>query len=812
MFYMDCDIMSLYDTYLKNSKLAQTQGLYDPQSEHDACGVGFVASIDGVSRRDVLDKAIGALGAVWHRGAVDSDGKTGDGAGLKCQIPQEFFVNYIEQSGRYNHTGTLAVGQIFLPRLNLNDQEAARTIVEREVLAQGYAIYGWRQVPVDVSVLGDKAKSNRPEIEQIIISNRNSDTDTNSFERNLYFIRRRIEKAILAHNIDNFYICSLSSRDIIYKGMFLAQNIAEFYPDLLHPNFKTSYAIFHQRYSTNTYPQWKLAQPFRLLAHNGEINTLSGNVNWMKSHEIKMASDNFGIHANDIKPIIQPNGSDSAMLDNVMEIIVRAGRSAPWAKSMLVPPAWRDNHLMPEHHKALFMYANSVIEPWDGPAALVISDGDWVCAGMDRNGLRPFRYAITHDNLLVCGSEAGMVRIPQENIAFKGRLGPGQMLALNLAQGKIYNDNEIKDLLSSQAPYKDWISHVKSLDNQLICDETENNIIISENLTQKQIAFGLTHEDLELILDSAILTTKETIGSMGDDTPHAVLSKHYRPLSHFFRQRFSQVTNPPIDALRETHVMSLVTRFGNLQNVLDESESQLDIHTLESPVLTNGMYYKLSNIMQDKKFIIDCTFDKNDAVDLKQSIHYITSEALDAVRLGHKHLILTDESVDCDNIAIPMILAVGAVHSALVKSGLRSNTSINVRSGECLDSHYLAVLIGVGATTVNPYIICDTIKTRHEKGKYKDYSLSKALIAYKKSLESGLLKILSKSGISVLSSYRGGYNFEVIGLSRALVSEFFPGLQSRISGLGFNGIYKKITDQHSKAFDNFNSLLPIGGF
>ncbi len=805
--------MFSYDAYLENAKLAETQGLYNPDSEHDACGVGFIAAIDGKPRREILDKAIEALGAVWHRGAVDSDGKTGDGAGLKFQIPQEFFIKHIQQSRPDYHKNKIAVGQIFLPRLNLTEQETARTIVEREVLAQGYSICGWRQVPVNVSILGDKAKSNRPEIEQIMISNRDTDDNDDVFERNLYFIRRRIEKAILTANIDNFYICSLSCRDIIYKGMFLAQNIAEFYPDLLNPYFITRYAIFHQRYSTNTYPQWKLAQPFRMLAHNGEINTLHGNVNWMKSHEIKMASDNFGDSASDIKPIIQPNGSDSANLDNVFEVIVRAGRSAPWAKSILVPPAWRDDTVMPEHHKALFMYANSVMEPWDGPAALVISDGDWICAGMDRNGLRPFRYAITHDGLLVCGSEAGMVKLSQNNIAHKGRLGPGKMLALNLAQGKIYDDTHIKDLLSSQAPYKQWLSHITSLDNHILSSDIEASLPLTENLNVKQSAFGFTHEDLELVLDSAIITSKEVLGSMGDDTPHAVLSKQYRPLSHFFRQRFSQVTNPPIDALREAHVMSLMTRFGNLQNVLDESEAQLDIYTLESPVLTNGMYHKLATMMGDKKYIIDCTFDKNlDNLDLRHAINAIVTTAIDAVKSGHKHLILTDDSVDCDNIAIPMILAVGAVHSGLVKAGLRSNASINVRSGECLDSHYLAVLIGVGATTVNPYLICDTIRLRHQQGKYKEYSVSECLTAYKKMLEGGLLKILSKSGISVLSSYRGGYNFEVIGLSRALVSEFFPGLQSRISGIGFHGILKKILEQHTKAFDTHTSLLPIGGF
>ena len=799
--------------YEKNRELLHNKGLYRKEDEHDACGVGFVVSMDGMPRRDVVQKGISALKAVWHRGAVDSDGKTGDGAGVHLRIPHGFFRDYIRNSGNDPRDDKLAVGQIFLPRLNLSAQESARSVVESEVIKQGYYIYGWRQVPVCTSVLGDKAKSNRPEIEQVIIGNRNKEESDDDYERNLFFIRRRIENRILRYNITDFYICTLSCQSIIYKGMFLAQYIADFYPDLNHPDFISDYIIFHQRYSTNTYPQWKLAQPFRCVSHNGEINTIQGNINWMKSHEIRMASDYFGQNGNDIKPVIQPESSDSAALDAVFEVLVRAGRSAPWVKAMLVPEAAQNNPLLSDKQKAMFTYAAAVMEPWDGPAALVTTDGKWICAGMDRNGLRPFRYAVTSDGLFVGGSEAGMVPFNQEMVTEKGCLGLGKMIAFDLTGSKLYHDNEIKEYLANQFPYEEWIESIKPLDALLSGFEQKVSYHVPEELQILQSAFGISYEDLELILDETVKTGKEAIGSMGDHTSHAVLSKHYRPLSHFFRQRFSQVTNPPIDPLREAHTMSLVTRFGNLKNLLDESRSQVDIFTLESPIMTNGMSYQMCDMMQQDIVQIDALFPiTSDETAFKNAVEKLIACAEEVVRAGCKHLIITDEKVSETHAPIPIILAVGGIHAHLVRQGLRSYVSLHARTGECLDAHYVAVLIGVGATTVNPYLAFEAIANRYVQGLYKNMSFDQAILNYKHALEAGLLKIISKSGISVISSYRGGYNFEAIGLSRALVSEFFPRLQSRISGIGLNGLRKKVLTQHKFAFDMQNKFLKMGGF
>ncbi|MCP1337196.1 glutamate synthase large subunit [Futiania mangrovi] len=788
------------------------EGLYDPAFEHDACGVGFVAAIDGKPRREVVEKGIAALKAVWHRGAVDADGKTGDGAGIHVEISQEFFKEHVARTGHEPLKGRLAVGQVFLPRTDFAAQEVCRTIVEQEVLKFGYYIYGWRQVPVNIDVLGEKANATRPEIEQILLAN-SKGVDEERFERDLFFIRRRVEKAAMAASIRDFYICSLSCRSIIYKGMFLAEHLSEFYPDLRDERFESRFAIFHQRYSTNTFPQWRLAQPFRMLAHNGEINTLKGNSNWMKSHEIPMASENFGVHAEDVKPIIQPGSSDSAALDAVFEVLVRAGRTAPLAKTLLVPEAWSKRvTVMPEAHRAMYAYSNSVMEPWDGPAALAATDGRWVIGGMDRNGLRPMRYAVTRDGLIVAGSEAGMVVLEENRVIEKGRLGPGRMIAVDLVEKKLYRDRAIKDKLAAEQPYEEWIQNVRELDSDIEAVR-EPRLFGKEDLRRRQVAAGLTLEDMELILHPMVEDAKEAVGSMGDDTPSAVLSKTYRPLSHFFRQNFSQVTNPAIDPLREHRVMSLKTRFGNLQNVLDESSAQVEIFTLESPVVSNGMFAKMREIMGEHVYEIDCTFAPADGDEaLKDALDAIRADAEDAVRRGFQHIVLTDEKSGADRAPVPMILATGGVHSHLVAQGLRTFCSLNVRSGECLDPHYFAVLIGCGATTVNAYLAQECIADRHARGLFGDMSLEECVARFTEAVNQGLLKIMSKMGISVISSYRGGYNFEAVGLSRALVAEFFPGMPSRISGIGLAGIQHKVMEIHEKAYGTDAVPLPIGGF
>ncbi len=786
-----------------------TKGLYRLDDERDACGVGFVVAIDGKPRRQVVENGITALKAIWHRGAVDADGKTGDGAGIHVQIPEAFFHDQVRRTGHEPVKGRIAVGQIFLPRADFGAQETCRAIVEGEILKLGYYIYGWRQVPVDISVLGEKANATRPEIEQILIANTKG-AQEETFERELYVIRRRIEKAVVAAQISGFYVCSLSCRSVIYKGMMLAEQVAEFYPDLKDDRFESAFAIYHQRYSTNTFPQWWLAQPFRMLAHNGEINTLKGNLNWMRSHEIRMASSFLGELAEDIKPIVPTGSSDSAALDAVFEVMVRAGRSAPMAKTMLVPEAWSNNDAMPDAWQAMYAYSNAVMEPWDGPAALAMTDGRWVAGGVDRNGLRPMRYVVTGDNVLIAGSEVGMVPIDEAGVQEKGRLGPGQMIAVDMVEGKLFHDSAIKDELAAMLPYAAWTQKISDLEGA-VSGEKEIRHHDGETLRRRQIAAGYSMEELETILAPMAEEAKESIGSMGDDTPAAVLSDLYRPLSHFFRQNFSQVTNPPIDPLRESRVMSLKTRFGNLKNVLDQDSSQTEIITLDSPVVTNGQFAEMVKAFGDSYRVIDCTFEAGAGPGtLRKALERIRLEAEEAVRAGTGHLILTDEHVGPEKVAMPMILAASAVHSWLTRKGLRTFCSLNVRSAECIDPHYFAVLIGVGATTVNAYLAQDSIADRIDRG-LLELSHEQAAANYREAINAGLLKIISKMGISVISSYRGGCNFEAVGLSRAVVADFFPGMHTRISGIGIAGIQKKAEAVHARAFREGVETLPIGG-
>ncbi len=787
------------------------EGMYRPEFEGDACGVGLVAATDGVASRRVVQSAIDALKAVWHRGAVDADGKTGDGAGIHVDLPASFFDDAIAAGGHRVRPNRLAVGMVFLPRTDLGAQETCRTIVESEIIEAGYTIYGWRQVPVDVRVIGMKAQATRPEIEQIMIAGPMPDAvDAAEFEKNLYLIRRRIERRVIAAQISGFYICSLSCRSIVYKGLFLAESLSEFYPDLKDERFVSRVAIFHQRYSTNTFPQWWLAQPFRCLAHNGEINTIRGNKNWMLSHEIKMASIAFGEQSEDIKPVIPAGASDTAALDAVFEAICRSGRDAPTAKLMLVPEAMGDD--TPAPHLAMYQYLASVMEPWDGPAALAMTDGRWAVAGMDRNALRPLRYTQTADGLLIVGSEAGMVQVAEANVLAKGRLGPGQMIAVDLQEGVLLEDRAIKDKIAGEADYAAMIGEFLGVED-LPAPEAIPAYFERAELTRRQVAAGQTLEDMELILAPMVETSKEAIGSMGDDTPLAVISDKPRLISQFFRQNFSQVTNPPIDPLRERHVMSLKTRFGNLANILDVEGGRSRVLVLESPVLTNADWHRLRAHFGGQSAEIRCTFPAADGPDgLRAAIARIRYEAEQAVRAGCTELFLTDEHLGADTVAIAGVLAAAAVHTHLVRRGLRSYASVNVRTAECLDTHYYAVLIGVGATTVNAYLTEASIADRQARGLFGDLSLDECLKRHRKAIDEGLLKILSKMGIAVISSYRGGYNFEAVGLSRALVNDLFPGMPAKISGEGYASLHLSAMLRHDAAWDPAVASLPIGGF
>ena len=796
--------------YQKNKRILEENHLYHASDEHDACGVGFVASIDGSQRREVVEGGIDALKAVWHRGAVDADGKTGDGAGILTQIPNNFFEDEIVKIGHEKRENPLGIGMMFLPRNDYSALEKCRTIIESELLDHGYYIYGWRQVPIDNSVIGEKANSTRPEIEQVMFVNNLEREKNFDFAKELYLIRRRLEKRIQKQQINGFYVCSLSFDSIIYKGLFLAEQLSIFYPDLVNKNFISSYALFHQRYSTNTFPSWGLAQPFRMLAHNGEINTISGNTNWMRNHQTRIASEIFGKDSEQVKPIIENNVSDSAALDAAFELYVRAGRSVPLVKTLLIPEAWsKRSELIPIEHRNMYEFSNAIVEPWDGPAAIAAVDGDWIIGGMDRNGLRPMRYSITKEGLIFVGSETGMVHVDELTINEKGRLGPGDIIGINLKEGKLFRNRQLKDRLAAEAPYEEYVKKIIRLDKRITVNKEQ---IFTEplNLRKRMIASGYTMEELELILHPMVSDAKETTGSMGDDTPVAVLSDKYRPLSHFFRQKFSQVTNPPIDSLREQNRMSLKTRFGNLQDILNPNPYEEHVFVIDSPFITNGLFKKIYSRSQDTTAYISCAVNKED-FNLKDEIERIQTEAERAVLSGKSHIILSDTEADENHLALPMILVTAAVHTDLTRKGIRSFVSIHVRSAECIDTHYFAVLVSVGATTVNPYLAQDCIHERFQKGLFGKLTFEECVQRYKKAIDQGLLKIMSKLGISVISSYRGGFNFEAIGLSRSMVNEYFLGVQSRMSGIGLTGIQKKLTDLHDYAYSESVQTLPIGG-
>ena len=794
------------NTYKKNKILLEKSHNYKEEMEHDACGVGLVASTNGKKTRKVVEYGIEALKAIWHRGAVDADGKSGDGAGIQIEIAPEFFKEKILATGHtVDDDKRICVGMVFLPRTDYSEQEKCREIIESALLQGNYYIYGWRQVPINSSVLGKTADQSRPEIAQVMFK-KNENLATNDLERDLFEIRKKIEKISRESQLKDFYICSFSSRSIVYKGMFLAEMLSEFYPDLNHDKLTSRFAVFHQRYSTNTFPSWDLAQPFRTLAHNGEINTLKGNINWMKIHEQDMSSSLFK-NLKDLKPVIR-SSSDSGALDNVFELLVHSGKLAPLIKLMMIPDAWsKRSKTVPKNHQDLFNFLNSTIEPWDGPAAICATDAKWVLASSDRNGLRPLRYTITSDDLFYAGSETGMIKIPEEKIIEKGKLGPGEIIAIDLKKGKLFKDKAIKDLLAKD--YKKYNKQIIDLEKK-ISNENERPNFSGEDLRKRQYLSGLSVEDLELILHPMAEEGKEASGSMGDDTPVAVLSSHFRPVSHYFRQNFSQVTNPPIDSLRENKVMSLKTRFGNLGNILDfDNLTEENIYVLDSPILTNSQFKKFKKFFSKKTKVIDCTFDISSS--LKERIEAIREEAETSVREGSTCLILSDKNITNQKASIPSILTVGAVHSHLVKHGLRGYCSLNVECSDALDTHSFAVLIGVGATTVNPYLAIDSIHQRFEKKLFGKTDFESCVIKFKKSIDAGLLKIMSKMGISVISSYRGGCNFEAVGLSRAIVSDYFPGMSSRISGIGVIGIEKKIKQLHKKFNAKNVFTLPIGG-
>ena len=803
---MNNDVMMLKKQLSERQRLA-AEGLYCPEYETDNCGVGLVAAVDGKPRRSVVEGAIRALKAVWHRGAVDADGKTGDGAGIHFQIPQEFFKKHIRATGHEPGEGRLAVGMVFLPSNDLAAMEKCREIIEGEISDFGHRIYGWRQVPVDTAILGRVALASRPEIEQIILENTLGVSDR-QFETDLFVIRRKIENALRAAG-QSAYICSMSCRSIIYKGLFLAEELAAFYPDLNDPLIESNFAIYHQRFSTNTFPSWNLAQPFRILAHNGEINTLRGNINWVQSHQGRLDEPSLSAHMQDVIPVIQPGSSDSSALDAAFELMLRTSRELPEVKALLIPRAWENDPHLEEKHRDFYHYANSIVEPWDGPASICAHGGRWVLAGLDRHGLRPLRYALSEDGLLVVGSEIGMLPLPEEDIVEKGQIGPGESLAVNLAEGKLYRDRPINDLLSELNPFGDWLENIIRIEDQ----EDTRQHLDKERLLRLFSAGGWTQEDLELILHPMAATGAEATGSMGDDSVLAVFRQDYRGLQYFFRQNFAQVTNPALDPIRERSHMSLATRLGNTGNFLDEAEDQLNFIELDSPVLLNGQLELIRDLASETQEQLDCLFRVDQGMpQLAKALASLQAQAEEMVRRGKKVLILSDENRTADYAAIPMTLATSAIHSHLQQQGLRSYCALVVRSSEGFDTHYAALLISFGATCLDFYLAQEAILDRDNQGLFGNVSAAQALENYQSALNNGILKIMSKSGISIVNSYRAGYNFEALGLARAVTRAYFPSLPSRISGMGLAEIEALIRKRHSAAFDAAVPMTEIGHF
>jgi glutamate synthase (ferredoxin) len=800
------------------SSQIQPQDTYPGQKwlteERDACGVGFIAHRQNQSSHEILQKALTALTCLEHRGGCSADQDSGDGAGILTAIPWELFQSSYPQISDSNARSRIAVGMIFLPQ----DKAAAQTAKDKfaEIAAQeNFTVLGWRSVPVRPELLGIQAKDNQPQIEQIFLLAAEKSGD--ELERELYITRRRIVQA--AREIsDEFYVCSLSSRTIVYKGMVRSAVLGEFYEDLQNPAYKTAFAVYHRRFSTNTMPKWPLAQPMRLLGHNGEINTLLGNINWMMAREATLDHPAWQGRFDELKPLVNMENSDSATLDNVFELLVRSGRSPLEGLMIMVPEAYQNQPSLADYPEIVdfYEYYSGLQEAWDGPALLVFSDGQKVGATLDRNGLRPARYLITKDDYIVVGSEAGVVPFPEENILEKGRLGPGQMIAVDLTTQEVLKNWEIKQRIAKHHPYGEWLQKYRQDIKQLVSNSTANGEKPTpekrQALLQQQIAFGYTTEDVEMIIQPMASTGAEPTFCMGDDIPLAVLSEKPHLLYDYFKQRFAQVTNPAIDPLREKLVMSLTVELGERGNLLEPKAEYARRLKLDSPVLTEAELaaIKVSGFATAELSTLFKIADGPNG--LKAAVEALQKQAVESVRAGAKILILSDRAGDgigAEQTYIPPMLAVGAVHHHLIREGLRMKTSLVVDTAQCWSTHHFACLLGYGAGAVCPYMALNTVsdwwadpKTQQfmERGKIAALTWAEAIGNYRKSVESGLLKILSKMGISLLASYQAAQIFEAIGIGGDLLALGFKGTASRIGGLSVSELAQEVLSFHSKAF------------
>jgi len=789
--------------------------LYRPAQERDACGTGFVADISGRPSHRILEMAITAVTNLTHRGALDADAKTGDGAGVSFQVPKAFFADEIRALGREVTPEDVAVGMVFLPGSDDDQAGRCRHALTAAAVEQGLEVFGWRVVPVDPSILGDAAAKTQPRIEQIMLG-RPAVADDQAFERRCFLARKQAEAWARKEGRSDFYIPSLSSRTIVYKGLLVAHQLNKFYLDLLNPRFETALAVFHQRYSTNTFPNWILSQPFRLLAHNGEINTVQGNVNWTVAREADVTSPLWGERIDLIKPIIQDyEYSDSARLDNVLETIMLSGRDVLHAFMMLVPEAWENMPAMPRQRRDFYEYHACITEPWDGPASLAFTDGTIVGAVLDRNGLRPARYIRTSDGIVIMGSEVGMVDLDDATVIEKGRLGPGQMIAVDTARGKLLYNDDIKDEIASRRPYGEWLEqHRVHLDDYLrTCAISE--VQKPANLERLQAAFGFTREELQYTMRPMADEAKEPTWSMGDDAPLAVFDRFPKPAYNYLKQKFAQVTNPPIDPIREELVMSLDTFVGPRRNLLEETPEHARVLHLASPLMIDEEIDAVRSL-DNSHFAartLQALWPVREGPDgMVRALDRLCAEASCAVDEGKNIIIISDRGVDADVAPVPMLLAVGAVHHHLIREGKRMRASIIAETADARNVHQIACLIGYGASAVNPYIAFATISQMFFAGDFKDEpDVATVESNYTKAIDAGLLKIMSKMGISTVSAYHGAQIFEAIGLGHEVMDRCFAGTPSRVGGIGFRELAEDVLEKHARAFTSEGVSLPVGG-
>ena len=798
-----------------------TDGLYHPSFEHEACGVGLVANVKGRKSHGVIKQGLEVLINLGHRGAAGADPETGDGAGIIIQMPHEFISREFGALGvAAPEAGKYGVGMTFLPS-DADERAHCEAIIERVVEEEGQNFLGWREVPVSPDKIGVLSARVMPSIKQFMVGRAETVESEFEFELRLFAIRKRIEKAILGDDLSaggDFYICSLSARTLVYKGLIMAHQIQDFYHDLADERMVTSFALVHSRFSTNTLGAWKLAHPYRFIIHNGEINTLQGNINWMTAREKNFRSEALGEDVGKLLPIVTPYQSDTATLDNALEALLASGRSLEHSMMMLIPEAWGDHIPMDERKRDFYEYHSSMMEPWDGPALVIATDGAKVCAILDRNGLRPCRYLVTKDDTLVMGSETGVLDVSPEDVLYKERIYPGRMFMLDTERGEIVQDEALKAELASRRPYGEWLrENMATLDD--LPEPTRVHGTDFDTLSRRQAAFGYTLEDLRMILEPMALTGGDPVGSMGTDVPLAVMSDKSPALFHYFRQRFAQVSNPPLDSIREELVTSTRAMIGRELNLFDETPEHCRQLTVKEPFITNAELEKIRevNVNGIKSKTLSTLFDPEKRGGLEEAMDRLCAEASRAIEDGYSILILSDRGVDEDNAPIPSLLATAGAHHHLIREGTRTRCGLVVESGEPRDIAHLALLIGYGAGAINPYMVFESMEDMIRQ----DYFLSN--VDYKtaeknfiKAAHKGVVKIMAKMGISTIQSYRGAQIFEAVGLNEDFIDKYFAWTPSRIGGIGIAEIEEESRARHSFAYTDLvvsgNMDLDVGGF